>query len=105
MSDELPEDPGPARWPVHPFAIVREYFPDATDKAAEEILWNRTGWPCFWKGEPEPSLRAQLAQLAEAEQLGLTVCSCCGKTRLRSQLNSLGFCRHGDWVLRRADNG
>ena len=25
-----------------------------------EILWNETGYPCFWDGDPETCLRQQL---------------------------------------------
>lgn len=45
--------------------IVREYFPGASDDKAWYILWNETGYPCYWDGEPEPSLRKQLQALAQ----------------------------------------
>lgn len=45
-------------------AIVREYVPDATDDQASHILWNFTGYPCFFDGDPETVLRRQLAEFA-----------------------------------------
>lgn len=41
--------------------IAREYFPEASDLELEGIVWERTGFPCFFEGEPELSLRRQLA--------------------------------------------
>lgn len=41
-------------------AIVREYFPDADDGQVGFILWNCTGWPSFWIGDPVTHLRQQL---------------------------------------------
>ena len=29
--------------------VVREYFPDASDEDVEFILWERTGYPSFWR--------------------------------------------------------
>jgi hypothetical protein len=53
--------------------LVREYFPDATDKLADWILWEKTGFPGFWNipadgDTPEACCRKQLAALkAESE--------------------------------------
>lgn len=41
--------------------IAREYFPEASDSELEGIVWERTGFPCFFEGEPESCLREQLA--------------------------------------------
>jgi len=46
--------------------IVREYFPGASETLADWFLWNETGWPSFWQGEPEATLREQLAALRQA---------------------------------------
>jgi hypothetical protein len=32
-----------------PLGLVRSVFPDADDAEAHYLLWNRTGWPCFWR--------------------------------------------------------
>lgn len=48
-------------------AIVREYVPDATDDQAGYILWNFTGYPCFWDGDPETELRRQLQDFADGK--------------------------------------
>lgn len=45
--------------------VVKEYFPEATDDEALDILWNYTGYPSFWRGAPMASLREQLQHLKE----------------------------------------
>ncbi len=30
-------------------AIVREFYPDASADDVGYLLWNETGWPCFWR--------------------------------------------------------
>ena len=49
--------------------VVREYFPEATNADIDYILWEKTGFPCFWKTEDtEACLREQLAEFkAEIE--------------------------------------
>ena len=44
-------------------AIVHEYFPDADDELIHFILWEKTGYPEFWKGDIETCLREQLVEL------------------------------------------
>jgi len=46
-------------------AIVREFFPDATEDEAMSILWEYTGFPGFWAGDPAECVRAQLKHLKE----------------------------------------
>lgn len=45
--------------------LVREYFPGVTDEQAMDILWNYTGFPGFWDGDPARVCREQLAHLKE----------------------------------------
>lgn len=45
--------------------LVREYFPDVNDSEAMHILWNYTGYPSFWLGEPYASARDQLQHLKD----------------------------------------
>lgn len=45
--------------------LVREYFPDATEQEVLDILWNYTGYPGFWDGDPETCCRAQLQYLKD----------------------------------------
>ena len=41
--------------------IVREYFPKTSKEEAVYILWNETGWPCFWEtNDSVACLRKQL---------------------------------------------
>lgn len=46
-------------------SIVKEYFPDVTDEEAQGILWNYTGYPDFWDGNPEAVCREELAHLKD----------------------------------------
>ncbi len=43
--------------------LVREYFPNASDKEADTILYEYTGFPGFWAGDPVTCCRAQLQTL------------------------------------------
>ena len=46
--------------------VVREYFPDASDENIDSILWEKTGYPCFWEtDDTEACLRKQLQELKE----------------------------------------
>ena len=49
--------------------IAREYFPDANEETLGYILWNHTGFPGFWKGDPETCLREQLRSYKQASNL------------------------------------
>ena len=49
---------------------VREYFPEATPEEADFILWEKTGFPCFWNigvdgDTPEQCLRKQLQEFKD----------------------------------------
>jgi len=51
--------------------LVKEYFPSATDEQADYILWEKTGFPCFWRlGEdgatPEACCRKQLQEFRDS---------------------------------------
>lgn len=46
-----------------PTDIVKEYFPDSSDDIAEDILWNRTGWPMF----PDDSTGGSLEECLRRE--------------------------------------
>lgn len=48
-----------------PFDIAKEYFPQATDEQIDFILWEYTGFPAFWNGDPETCLRKQLQELKD----------------------------------------
>ena len=46
--------------------IVVEYFPNAGDDEVDFILWEQTGFPCFWETEDtEACLRKQLQKFKE----------------------------------------
>jgi len=51
--------------------IVKEYFPDASDEEANDILWGETGFPCFWRlgkdgATPIECLRKQLQEFRDS---------------------------------------
>ena len=46
--------------------LVREFFPDADDRTVEAILWEKTGYPSFFAGDPETVCRAQLTLYKES---------------------------------------
>ena len=39
-----------------------ELFPDLTELEFDSILWNYTGFPCFFTGDPAIILRQQLEE-------------------------------------------
>ena len=43
--------------------IAREYFPNADDATLDFFLWEYTGFPSFWGGDPGTVLRRQLTEL------------------------------------------
>ena len=53
--------------------LVKEYFPEITDEEAEGLLWERTGFPCFWSDSdgdtPETCCRKQLQELKEIKSV------------------------------------
>src|SRR3990167_3285833 len=46
--------------------MVRRYFPNASDDEVEFILWEKTGFPCFWRGDPVRCLAQQLRRFKES---------------------------------------
>lgn len=54
-------------------AIVKEYYPELKGKKginnfAGYTLWNFTGWPSFWSGDPEMCMREQIKAYADDPQ-------------------------------------
>jgi hypothetical protein len=45
--------------------LVKEYFPEVDDATADAILWARTGFPAFFRGDPEAVMREQLKEARE----------------------------------------
>lgn len=45
--------------------LVRELFPNTSDEEALGILWNYTGYPGFWEGDPIDCCREQLLHLKD----------------------------------------
>ncbi len=40
--------------------IAKELDCPATDEELEWLMWNQTGWPSFFDGDPEKTYREQL---------------------------------------------
>lgn len=57
--------------------LVREFFPDISDDDAGDILWNRTGYPCFWEGDPVTHFRKQIAEFKVNCDAGMNTCEFC----------------------------
>lgn len=51
-------------------AIAREYLPEATEEHISHVLWNYTGFPAFWAGDPETCLREQLQHYVDCMKAG-----------------------------------
>ena len=50
--------------------LIRKYFPDISDRDAEAILWEETGYPAFWDipedgNTPEECCRKQLQEFKD----------------------------------------
>lgn len=55
-----------------PYEIAKEIFPDKPDAFLSYVIWNETGYPCFWAipecGEtPEECFRNQLKNYRESK--------------------------------------
>lgn len=79
--------------------IVREYFPKANDWEVNFIIWEKTGYPEFFSGDPETCLRQQLRQYAIADKIGADVCYGCGQIRPVSAIK-YGVCGICDKKIR-----
>jgi len=47
-------------WGEQALDIAREILPELSQEQLWNILWNETGLPSFWHGEPATCLRQQL---------------------------------------------
>ena len=59
--------------------LVRKYFPDASDEFTEHVLWNRTGFPCFYPSgtTAEEHFGKQIAEFKKLYDEGKTPCEFC----------------------------
>lgn len=46
--------------------IAREYFPYECDTELDYIIWNKTGFPSFFRGDPILCFRRQLREYRQA---------------------------------------
>ena len=61
----------PLSW-RHAMRIARQVFPDIphTKKGRDFLgyaIWNETGWPHFWTGDPATCLRRQLEEYRDGK--------------------------------------
>jgi len=83
-------------WTGAPTAIARQYFPDFDDDEIGWVIWNRTGYPCFWDGpDAETSFRTQLAEYAAAKKRGVDLCEFCTRPAMAEQW----LCAHCEEVM------
>ncbi len=77
------------------YDIVREFFPDATDDDAGYILWNHTGYPCFWgqggRKTVAGSMRYSLRKFKKACDMGKVLCEICTR-RIKPSATSFDLC-------------
>jgi len=53
------------------YDVANQFFPGANICVLRDILWNYTGYPQFWVGDPETCLRRQLKEAKEGLKKGL----------------------------------
>lgn len=60
--------------------MVRWFWPAASDDEVHDLLWGRTGWPCFWGPEGMmASIYGAMSTLRETLNAGLEPCTWCNK--------------------------
>jgi len=64
-------------FPFSPAATVRKFFPNADDKQVDYLLWNHTGWPCFWRTGAERDIKHSLRHLRRTLDAGKKPCDLC----------------------------
>lgn len=62
--------------------IVRHFFPEFNDRECDFVIWEKTGYPCFFAPRPGQNARnAFIEQVYQARVLrdrGEISCDCCG---------------------------
>ena len=60
--------------------------PEMTEEAIEAVVWECTGWPCFFKGDPVRGFIKQLYHAKRALKRGFTIDDIsAGKDKLRGR--------------------
>jgi len=78
-----------------PYELVLKHFPKASEQDIEMILYEKTGFPCFFKDVNQ--LEEQIALYKEAVDQGKDVCFGCGK--IVDELD-LGMCPKCEKVVK-----
>ena len=78
--------------------LAKEYFPEASEEELDHIIWSRTGFPSFFRGEEsiEEQMRKQLSAYKKLVDAGKKVCYLCNSEATRN-----GLCHDCDEVLNR----
>ncbi len=65
---------------VTALSVVRRVFPAVTRKQAQDLLWERTGWPCFFATKNVATeIMAGLRHLEATLRLGKRPCDFCNR--------------------------
>lgn len=84
-----------------PFTIVRMVFPDASDAECESLLWNRTGFPGFWRtGNPRRDILHSLRRYKRTLASGKPVCDLCNDAAVTPRRDPR-LCRWCDKAINR----
>lgn len=60
-------------------SVVRRVFPRVTRKQAHDLLWDRTGWPWFFRDDPTTEILASLRRLKVTLRLKKVPCDHCNR--------------------------
>ena len=52
------------------YDVANQYFPGENICVLDQILWSFTGYPHYWRGDPETCLRRQLKDAADGIKEG-----------------------------------
>ena len=61
--------------------MVLKYFPYATVQFIEFVLWEKTGFPAFYDGDPADVLERQISRYKKAIDQGKDICFICVKIK------------------------
>ena len=69
--------------------IVKRHFPDIDNELSNFILWEYTGFPCFWSTKDHKSeCESQIKEYKKLKDTGKQPCSVCGSEAVKK-----GFCQ------------
>lgn len=60
-------------------SIAWNFGENLTEREAMSVVWNHTGFPSFFLGEPEACMALQVWEYFVAQASGCVPCACCGR--------------------------